>query len=55
MKSLYGELVQIDISKCVNNMVEVMLPKFTENKVLIISIRMEAENYYTEQFLKNSV
>jgi hypothetical protein len=48
MKSLYGELVQIDISKCVNNIVEAMLPRFTQNQVLIISIRMEAENYSTE-------
>lgn len=31
MKSLYGELVQIDIAKCVNNMVEAMLPRFTQN------------------------
>jgi hypothetical protein len=45
MKSLYGELVQIDIANCVNNMVEAMLPRFTKDKVLIITIRMEAENF----------
>jgi hypothetical protein len=54
MKSLYGELVQIDIAKCVNNMVEAMLPRFTQNQVLIISIRMEAENYSTEHRIGKS-
>lgn len=45
MRSLYGQLVQIDISKCVNNVVESVLPRFTKDKVLIITIRMEAENF----------
>ena len=45
--SIYGELSKIDISKCVNEVVDAILPRGTKNKVLVVSIRMEAENYKT--------
>lgn len=54
MKSLYGELVQIDIAKCVNEIVDAMLPRFTEDKVLSINIIMEVENFKTAHCIRRS-
>lgn len=45
MKSLYGELVQMDIARAINEFVECILPRFTENKIFVVGVRIEAENY----------
>jgi len=45
MLSTYGELVKVDFDKAVCEIVELVLPRFTEYKVLIVPIRMEAENF----------
>ncbi len=48
MKSIYGELVQIDIAKAINDVVEFTLKRGTENKVLVVSVRMDLECYKTD-------
>lgn len=48
MKSIYGELTQIDIAKAINDVVEFTLKRGTENKVLIVSVRMNLECYKTD-------
>lgn len=47
MKSIYGELVQIDIAKAINDVVEFTLKRGTENKVLIVSVNMNLECWKT--------
>lgn len=47
MKSLYGELSQVKLSTAINTMVELSLPRGTKDKVLVIPVRIEAENFET--------
>jgi hypothetical protein len=55
MKSLYGELCQIDIAKCVNEVVDMVLPRGTKDKVLIVSLKLQAENFDTEHNVRDNI
>lgn len=55
MKSLYGELCSISIDKVVCTMVEAILPRNTENKVLSVSIRFEAENFEKDHLVRKNL
>jgi len=44
----YGLLTKVDFAQAINVIVESILPRFTKDEVLVVSVRMEAENYDTE-------
>lgn len=48
MKSIYGELAQIDIAKAINDVVEFTLKQGTEKKVLVVSVQMDLECHKTD-------
>jgi len=53
--NLYGQLTQIDIAKALNEMVELALPRFTENKVLTVALKLGVESYTHNKDFKNTI
>jgi hypothetical protein len=53
--SLYGQLCKVDFAKAINATVELALPKFTQNKVLICNVVLFVENLKTEEHVRKQI
>lgn len=53
--STYKQLISMDIDKCVNEIVEAMLPRFTKNKVFVVNLQFSAENYDTDHSVRENL
>lgn len=54
MITINSQLKKVDFSKAICEIIEAILPRFTENKVLVISVRMVAENYNTNHLVNKT-
>lgn len=53
--SIHRDLTKIDISDAIYVIVESLLPRFTAHKVLVVSIRLNVENFDTGHIVNRDV
>ena len=53
--SIIAESRQISIEHAINEMVEVALPKFSENKIMTVNIMLSARNFHADKHVRKEI